>query len=161
MLQILGIRPYAAYKTMTSEEMVEKFMSTIKAPFNVKDKYWRNLVVLVQILILWKCLILYTLSIYREGFAEKMRVQKTTPIISFECGYMLRMRGGNHQMYRWLIWWLQTLQLLLQRIHLPCNPLPLQCFLLSLKISYRLTTHTKTMYNTSTINIQLLHTILM
>jgi len=35
---------------MSSEETVEKFMATIKAPFNVKETYWRNLVVLVQMM---------------------------------------------------------------------------------------------------------------
>ena len=50
MLQILGIKPFAIHETMPSEEMVEKFMATIKAPFNVKETYWRNLVVLVQMM---------------------------------------------------------------------------------------------------------------
>ena len=71
MLQILGIKPFAIYKTMPSEEMVEKFMATIKAPFNVKDTYWRNLVVLVQMMQLQFIKHTYIESFYAEKVLQR------------------------------------------------------------------------------------------
>lgn len=73
MLQILGLKPFTVYKTMASEEMVEKFMTTIRAPYSVKETYWRNLVVLVWMIYYYRQVTKHTYiyNLYAEDVLQR------------------------------------------------------------------------------------------